>query len=388
MPAEIRGEVSGLYVHVPFCAAECGYCAFSREILRDGNDVSEYLTALSREVEFWLRSLGGRIRPDTLFIGGGTPTMLSSDDWRVMEEVLAPLLDRARLQELSVEGNPESTDGDRLDAMMRFGMTRLSLGAQSSDPDVLDLLDRCHGWNQVVTAVETAKESTSVAISLDLIYGVPSQDVESWAATLDAALALGPDHLSAYCLSYEEGSAITRRRAARTLTPLPESEQRACYERLVEVTRSAGLDRYEISNFARPGHACRHNLDVWRGGTFLGIGPSAHSSMGGYRLRNRKRREEWQRALDESAGPIDRLERIGTEEERGERLMRLRIAEGVPCDGLPPTGGAFWDRVEILRGEGLLTIEEEHLRLTDRACFVSDELISDLWSAWDRQVVV
>lgn len=375
--------IRGLYVHVPFCASDCAYCAFAREVPTSRAAVGHYLTGLAREVDHWLAVFGEPICPETIYVGGGTPTFLRPEEWSRFAAILGRLVRRDRTIEVTVEANPESLTPNRLPMLAAFGVTRLSLGAQSSHGRELSVLGRTHDWRTVEVAASRARTLDGVAVSLDLIYGVPGLSLERWEATLDAALVVAPDHLSAYCLSYEEGTALTRKRRLGELRVPDDDLQRAQYERLVARARGAGLARYEVSNFGTDRGRSRHNLGYWRGVPYLGVGPSAHSQVGDRRFWNHPRRSRWESALAEGAGPVGGDEHLGDRERRVELLMRLRLDEGVAASALPGEGPVI-DRIAQLEEEGLVTRTADRVAVTDAGAFLSDGIAADLLEAWDR----
>jgi oxygen-independent coproporphyrinogen-3 oxidase len=382
-----RREVQGLYVHVPFCASDCAYCAFSREVPKSRDAIAGYLEALSREVDFWLAGFGGALTPATIYVGGGTPTYLTPSEWAELSRSVDRLVSRERVSEVTVEANPETLTAERLAALRAFGATRISIGAQSTRADMLAFLDRRHDWARVVSAVTEVRRAPGLFVSLDLIYGIPGSTLETWSETLRVTLALDPDHLSAYCLSYEEGTSLAKRKAKGDLTGLPDTVQRAQYDRLVEATARAGLERYEVSNFGRKAAWSEHNRLYWTRRPTLGIGPSAHSFLSTGRSWNHSRRTTWEAALAAGAAPIAGHERLGPGEVTAEVLMQLRIASGIPKAWVPERAETFWRRAETLAGEGLLEVDGRGLRLAREGWFVSDGIIADLLAALEHDSV-
>jgi oxygen-independent coproporphyrinogen-3 oxidase len=395
--------VSGLYLHVPFCASDCAYCVFSREIPASRGDIDDYLSALAREARWWADRIDGRLAPATLYVGGGTPSHLTPEEWDRLEAALSPLVDLRAPGEITIEANPESATPERLERFVRFGMTRLSIGAQALGRETLALLGRTHDFARVREALAEARRHERLVASLDLIYGIPGLDDRAWSRTLDEVLALGPDHLSAYCLGFEEGSSLTKRRDAGHLPVPDDRRQRRAYDQLVERAESAGLGRYEVSNFGTAAGRSRHNLGYWEGASYLGLGPSAHSHVAGLRFRNHTVRRRWQEAIAAGEGPVAGCERLGPREIAAERLMRLRVTTGVPLDLLPAPGGPFWSRVRALEGEGLVVTDVrpgggkprrdvpvagpggERLRLAHDAFFLCDGIAADLLMAWEEE---
>jgi len=377
-------DIRGLYVHVPFCASDCAYCAFAREVPSSRDAVGHYLLGLAREVDHWLDAAGAPIRPETIYVGGGTPTFLRPDEWSRFAAILGRLVARDRTVEVTVEANPESLTPNRLPMLEAFGVTRISLGAQSSHGRELALLGRTHHWRTVEVAASRVRTLPGVALSLDLIYGVPGLTLDRWDETLDAALAVAPDHLSAYCLSYEEGTSLSRKRARGELLVPDDDLQRRQYEGLVTRARGAGLERYEVSNFGTARGRSRHNLGYWRGSPYLGLGPSAHSQVGDRRFWNHPRRSRWEAGLAAGEGPIGGAEHLGPRERRVELLMRLRLDEGIPRTLLPVEGPVI-DRLTALEEEGLVTRTDHRVAVTDAGAFVSDGIAVELLDAWDRR---
>ncbi len=271
----------GVYLHIPFCEAKCHYCAFdSRPVA--GEDVDAYCDALVRQIRRmaahpWCRQR----RFSTLYVGGGTPTVLGRERLcRVLEAALHCFA-FAKPVEVSVEANPNTVAADLLAHLRQAGVNRLSIGVQSLDDRLLVRLGRRHTAAQGVAAVEAARRAGFANVSVDLIYGLPGQTARDWRQTLAAVLALDVEHLSLYELSVDPGSRFHQRPPALP----PEDEVVAMNEITAELTAAAGMERYEISNYCRPGFACRHNLNYWQNGDYLGLGAGAVSCFGGLRLR-------------------------------------------------------------------------------------------------------
>lgn len=383
LPASAFRDVSGVYVHVPFCAADCAYCVFSREVPADRSAVASYLIGLEREADYWRARAGAAIRPETVYVGGGTPTYLTPGEIRTFGHHLRRLVDVASVAEFTVEANPESVDEERLAAWVSLGATRVSIGAQSHAAGTLTLLGRTHDWRAVERAVAEARRHP-LDVSVDLIYGVPGQGAGEWAASLAAVLALEPDHVSAYGLTFEEGSALSAKRAAGALAAVGDDAQRVAYDTLVAHAARASFDRYEISNFARAGKACRHNLGYWRRTPYLGLGPSAHGFLGHVRLRNHARRPRWEARLEAGEGPVAAVDVLDEGARVTESLMRLRTREGLPLSALPEPSPRFRARLDTLSDAGLLEREAGWVRLTESAFFLCDGITADLLSVWDE----
>ena len=350
-----------LYVHLPFCAAKCPYCDFY-SIAAEGEDVDGMLDALLREAD----ERAPR-EPSTVFLGGGTPSLLD-------ETQLARLLDRldsatgfrSSAVEVTAECNPESLDGPKAAALLSLGVRRLSIGFQSLSPTTLELFGRVHSVDQSFRAFEAARAAGCDDLNVDLIYAAPGQTPEDWERELTTVLALGPDHLSAYNLTYEEGTLFRRWLEEGRLAPTPEEAELAMLRTTRGLAAAAGLEAYEVSNHARPGRECRHNLNYWRNGPYVGIGPSAVSKVGHTRRgnprslaawRNRPGEADWEETLE----PVARL---------GETWwLGLRTREGVlPERARASAGHVGPDPAELLAAalaeEGLLELAGGAWRLT------------------------
>ena len=354
-----------LYVHIPFCAAKCAYCDFASYPGRK-TDWGRYFGALTDEIRLWsgmtdCGRLSDRYKVISLFVGGGTPTLVDAE--RIEEAIdacrgIAPFDDGI---EITVEGNPGTLTPDKLAVYRRAGVNRLSLGAQSFDEGLLKSLGRIHTSGQIGEAVAMARAAGFGNINLDLMYALPGQTMDQWRAALDAAVALGVEHISAYSLIVEEGTPMAARVASGAAL-LPDDDgvnamQRAAIARLA----GAGYDRYEISNYARPGYACRHNLVYWNRGEYLGLGCAAHSLVGGCRFHNPEsldaylsgermlevtqltRRDAMEETLMLSTRTVRGLDTAAWAEAFAEPFQKGREAalERLERGGLIETGGGF-----------------------------------------------
>jgi putative oxygen-independent coproporphyrinogen III oxidase len=340
----------GIYLHVPFCATRCGYCDFNTYTFaelgggggadkgdRPPGGPQDWLQAVLAELALARRVLGPAARPiSTVFIGGGTPTLLDSD---VLPRVLAEIDDRFGLlpgAEVTTEANPESTDREKLDRFVAAGINRVSFGMQSAVPSVLRVLDRQHTPGRVAEAVADARAAGIGQVSLDLIYGAPGETDADWAASIDEAVALAPDHVSAYALVVEEGTRLARQVRRGEVAPVDDDVLADRYELADERLATAGYRWYEVSNWARsPSAACRHNLGYWRGADWWGLGPGAHSHVGGVRWWNVRRPVTYASRLATGSSPAEARELLDPETRALEDvLLRIRLAEGLPLAGL------------------------------------------------------
>lgn len=368
-------EGTPLYVHVPFCAAKCHYCDFF-SVPAEGQDRGANLRALVREAELRAPS-----RPRTVFVGGGTPSLLSIDELRAFFDRLHAITRfRDSAVEVTAECNPESLDRDKARALLDLGVTRLSIGFQSLHDEVLTLFGRVHSVADSFAAYEAARAAGANDVNVDLIYAVPGQTPDAWTADLGRVLALGPDHLSAYNLTFEEETVFRRWLEQGRLAKSPEETELELFELTRRLTSAAGLEAYEISNFARSGRQCRHNVNYWHNGPYVGIGPSAVSKVGLTRAGNVKaigaynRRVEAEghaRAWDETPGPLRRLAETW--------WLGLRLAEGIaPAEARGRSGFEApqdpFDAVTArLAGEGLIAAGTDgRYRLTERGLPLGD----------------
>jgi oxygen-independent coproporphyrinogen-3 oxidase len=372
--AAIFAPPRAAYVHVPFCRHRCGYCNFTLIAGRD-DLIERYLHALAKE----LMLLGERQPVDTLFFGGGTPTHLPPPR-------LAQLFELARewfvLQpgyEFSAEANPLDLTAERCAVLHRAGVSRISLGSQSFCQRKLTILERDHSPSQIGEAFRAAARVAN-SVSLDLIFGVPDETLDEWENDLQQALALQPQHISTYGLTIEKGTTFFPRVSRGELTPANEDTAAAMYERTIDVLTAAGYEHYEVSNFALPGHRCRHNETYWLGRGYFAVGPGAARYVNGVREMNHRSTTAWLQRLDKNESPVAESEELGSEDRARERLVfGLRRLDGIDVREFAKEMGFT---VEHLGGEslqrfvqqGFLERCETTLRLTRRGLLISDSL--------------
>jgi len=328
MPAHLPPDHLGLYIHVPFCARKCRYCDFpSRPLGGDREIVEHYLRALAREAALRRREIDRPVH--SVYIGGGTPTMLAPAELaRLWDEVVAsfPLLQDA---EVSLEANPGTLTAEHTEMLAALPVTRVSLGAQSFLPAELAMLGRLHTPEDVEESAGLLRAAGVPALNLDLMYGLPGQTVAGWGESLRLALALQPEHLSCYSLIIEEETPLKAEIAAGLLT-LPDEEEEAGMTALTaRLTAEHGLARYEVSNAARPGSECRHNLGYWLSRDYLGLGPSAVSCIGGLRWRNVNGAGDYAERIAGGMPAVSFTERLSGQSRLLEHVMLgLRLCEG------------------------------------------------------------
>lgn len=376
----------GIYVHVPFCTVRCGYCDFNTYTAEElggasgapGASRATYAEAAIAEIRQARRVLGDRDLPvSTVFFGGGTPTLLPPADLGSIIASIASEFGLAAGAEVTTESNPDSVAQWHLEELRSSGINRISFGMQSAVDHVLRTLERTHDPLRVPAVVDWAREAGFDQVSLDLIYGTPGESLEDWKISLDAALACAPDHVSAYSLIVEEGTALARQ-VRRGEVPMTDDDDLADkYVVADERLTAAGLGWYEVSNWAADDASrCRHNLLYWHGDDWWGVGPGAHSHVGGVRWWNVKHPAAYADRLAAGASPAHARELLGDEDRRVERvLLELRLRGGLPRGVLGPAGnGAVPDLV----ARGLLEVDADRLVLTRRGRLLADAVVRDL----------
>jgi oxygen-independent coproporphyrinogen-3 oxidase len=336
----------GLYVHIPFCAVRCGYCDFNTYTateLGGGASQDAYASTAIAEVEFAAKALQGSGLPErrlgTVFFGGGTPTLLPAED---LARILTAAVSQWGLEpgaEVTTEANPDSVTPESLQLLADAGFTRVSFGMQSAVPHVLKVLDRTHTPSRVPQVVQWARDA-GLAVSLDLIYGTPGESLEDWRYSLETALSYGPDHISAYALIVEDGTKLAAQIRRGEVPGIDDDDHAAKYELADELITAAGLGWYEVSNWSRtPEQACRHNLAYWRGDDWWGIGPGAHSHVGGVRWWNVKHPTAYAGRLAGGVSPAAGRETLDAETRNVERVMlEARLSTGLEVSGLGVSG--------------------------------------------------
>ncbi len=384
--AELGRRRFGVYVHVPFCSVRCGYCDFntytSQELGSGPGAVSRasYAALAVQEVRRARAVLGEIDLPAaTVFLGGGTPTLLDPADLGAVLGTIGEEFGIESGAEVTIEANPDSVDPERLTALRRAGINRISFGMQSAVPHVLEVLDRTHDPARVPRAVSWAREAGFEQVSLDLIYGTPGESITDWSTSVEAALACDPDHVSAYSLIVEDGTALARR-VRRGEIPAPDEDDLADKYLLIDERLGvAGLEWYEVSNWARNAEArCRHNLSYWTGADWWGIGPGAHSHVGGVRWWNLKHPSAYADRLERGLSPIADREVLDPASRRFERiLLEVRLRDGLPVDVLDEPGRAS---VADLEASGLVRVAAHRARLvlTRRGRLLADAVVRDL----------
>ena len=361
-------ESCGLYVHVPFCLRKCNYCDFvsypyEKEL------AGQYLLLLFQEMEL-LASQYNYPPLETIYLGGGTPTCLGGQE---LGEILRGIREHFPVEsdaEITSEMNPATARFDELRAMRTAGFNRLSIGVQAFQPELLSYLGRVHSLAAVGETVQMAREVGFYNLNLDLIYAIPGQRMEDWRESLEAALALEPEHLSLYSLKIEEGTPFFREYDAGRLEPVDDETDYRMYLEAIQILAEAGYRHYEISNFARPGYESRHNLRYWHFEPYLALGPAAHGFDGHRRYENLAALHDYQAALMNAQLPWAEVLPLTKEDLEEEFMfMGLRLMEGVSLEEFArrfgqPLGAVYGAQIEKLQRLGLLECTGERLRLT------------------------
>ncbi len=369
------GRPFGIYIHVPFCATRCGYCDFNTYTPAElgGANPDGWLVALRAELGQAAALLGSPPDIQTVFVGGGTPSLLGGAG-------LAGVLDAVREHfvlapgaEVTTEANPESTSPELFAQLRAAGYTRVSLGMQSAAPHVLATLDRVHSPGRAPAAAREALAAGFEHVNIDLIYGTPGESDDDLRRSVDAAVEGGVDHISAYALTVEEGTALARRVRRGEISPTENDVMARRYELADERLRAAGFDWYEVSNWSRPGGECRHNMGYWDGGEWWGAGPGAHGYVGSTRWWNVKHPNAYAQALADGRLPVADFEQLDAGATHTEDVMlRLRLRAGLPADVLSDQER---HRAQTAIGDGLLQVDADRLVLTDRGRLLADAVV-------------
>jgi oxygen-independent coproporphyrinogen-3 oxidase len=382
--APTQGRPFGLYIHVPFCATRCGYCDFNTYTPAELGGVNSRADERSTESDRWLVALraelaeaavrlGAAPQVQTVFVGGGTPSLLGGAGLTGVLESVREHFVLARDAEVTTEANPESTSPELFAQLRAAGYTRVSLGMQSVAPHVLAVLDRVHSPGRAPAAAREALAAGFDHVNIDLIYGTPGEADDDLLRSIDAAVEGGADHISAYALTVEHGTAMGRRVRRGEMSPTDDDVMAHRYELADRRLRAAGFDWYEVSNWCTPGGECRHNMGYWDGGEWWGAGPGAHGYVGSTRWWNVKHPNAYAQALAQGRLPVadfEQLDAVATHTE--DVMLRLRLRHGLSADSLSDSER---DRAQIAVGDGLLSVEAEQLVLTDRGRLLADAVV-------------
>ena len=383
-------ETISLYIHIPLCVKKCAYCDFASFAGHMGQR-DRYVQAVCREIRaqaafFGRRSIG------TIFFGGGTPTLLSGQQVQAIMDTVRECFDVLDDAEISMEGNPGTLTMENLRAYRAAGVNRLSLGVQSMDDTLLAAIGRIHTAKEAEHAVHMAREAGFANLNLDLMYGLPGQAARHWEETLRRAIALEPDHLSCYSLILEEGTPLFESVHQGSCAPLPDEDEMERMDAItMRLTREAGYVQYEVSNFAKPGRQCRHNIVYWECLPYLGVGLNAHSDMDGRRFYNPEGWEDYLAMAGEGALSREREGNSTKEERMFERMMMgLRQTRGVDTARFARDFG--WEVADVwpetiadMRGRNLMDSNKERIFLTERGMQVMNGVLVSLMEEMDSK---
>jgi len=374
------------YIHIPYCVKRCGYCDFNTYTpgeLKEGSDIAQvsngYIDLLIQEAKVARAEVKTTEPIPTIFLGGGTPTLMEPADLGRVLNSLEADFGFARDIEITIEANPDTVSKEKLAALREVGINRISFGMQSAAPHVLAVLDRTHNPENVVKATNWAREVGFGQVSVDLIYGTPGESVADWEATIDSALALPINHISAYALIVESGTKLAAQ-VKRGDVVIPDDDQTADKYLLADEKFSkAGFTWYELSNWAKPGGECRHNIAYWEGANWWGLGPGAHSHTDGKRFWNVKHPNAYRERLELNQSPVMDSEILNVEEKESERIMlQIRMPDGISKNSLADAS--------LLRLESYLTggqISREHweegrISLTLPGRLMADRIVREI----------
>ncbi|MDY3126598.1 MAG: radical SAM family heme chaperone HemW [Corynebacterium sp.] len=389
--SDTPNDTFGLYIHVPFCSSRCGYCDFNTytpgELGSPRDLTGPYLDALEKELALAADQLRSETSAqtvptaDTVFIGGGTPSLLGAAGLTRIMDAVRHSFGLTPGAEVTTESNPESTSPEYFAALLEAGFTRISLGMQSAAPHVLQVLERSHTPGRAFAAAREAKVAGFAHVNLDMIYATPTETDDDVRLTLDKALETGVDHISAYSLIVEEGTRMARK-VARGQLPAPDEDTMARrYEIIAETLAAAGFQWYEVSNWAQEGGQCRHNMIYWRDHEWWGAGPGAHSHIGHERFYNVKHPARYIDKLKAGQLPIADKEMLSAADEHTEKVMLgLRLREGIAADLLSPAAD---EAIAHYVQRGLL-LADDRVRITDQGRLLADAIITDLLVAEEK----
>ena len=381
MAAPAASNALGLYVHIPFCSAICNYCNFNRGLF-DEPLKSRFVEALLQEMREGVRGKGSPLAPDTLYFGGGTPSLLTPSEIKSLIDESRRSLGLVGDAEITLEANPETVDRALLEGFRDAGVNRLSFGVQSFRDDELTRLGRLHSAERAKQAVKMARAAAFDNVSIDLMMWLPGQNIQQWLASVEDAVRVGPDHLSLYILEVYPHLPLKLEMDRHGWTQEPDEGAADMYETAMSMLDTAGYEQYEISNVCKPGRLSRHNLKYWTDGEWWGLGPGAHSTWKGSRWRNISSTEDYIQRIGSGEAVIVDFRNLSIDERLGDALFTgLRLNEGVDVDVLSRRYGInvwerFAGRLAPFCEAGILLRQEGRLRLTRQGMLLANEVMS------------
>jgi len=381
-PIDSEHIVDALYMHVPFCFHKCHYCDFysiADHGLAEGDKQEPFTRGLIAELEYWASEL--KLYPRTIFVGGGTPSLLRVELWQQILEAMHGLDILNRCEEFTIEANPETVTPELAKTLVEGGVNRISIGAQSFDQDMLKALERWHDPASVPKAMSLFRDAGITNLNLDLIFGVPGQTLAIWKSDLAKAIELRPNHLSTYGLTFEPETPLGVKLKLGRVSAIDEETELAMYQSLIDTLAEHGYEQYEISNFAQPNHECQHNLTYWHGGDYLGVGPSASSYLNGERWKNKPSLRNYLLSPPGNPPRLD-MEQLSEHDRIGERLMlALRTLQGITLSEIQEDLATHRYRKQAIQDmieQDYLEQTPTHLRLTRQGLPVADAVIAHL----------
>lgn len=379
----------GLYIHIPFCKSKCAYCDFyslpNREVRMDA-----YASALSANIQEMAEAAAGRT-VDTVYIGGGTPSFFGEKRLKGLVKLISKVFQLDKDCEFTVECNPESVTLPLVKTLQKNGVNRISLGMQSAQEAELKAVHRPHTFEQVQKAVELIRKAKIENLSLDLIYGLPEQTMESWKVNVEAAIALAPEHLSLYALTLEEGTPLWKSVEQGKVSVADDDALADRYLWAVDRLKTAGFEQYEISNFCRPGHPSRHNLKYWRGEEYVGLGPAAHSDYGGCRYSYVSDLEAYIEGMTTGKPIVEESEQIPEKERAREYLMLcLRTVEGISAEEYSRFRMSFLpieEQMKQFEEQGWAVCQKNRWHFTPKGFLLSNTLIGAVLEAQEADMM-
>ncbi len=378
--------MAGIYIHIPFCKSRCIYCDFFSTTSLDERE--HYVSTVCKELHIRKDYLPERSRVDTVYFGGGTPSLLPASQLQRILDEIHHIYNVSPNAEITLEGNPDDLTPRYLKSVYALGFNRLSMGVQTFNDERLHFIHRRHSASEAVKAIESARTAGFDNISIDLMFGFPKETLTEWTADIERAISLHPQHISAYSLMYEEGTRLTRMLDARFIEEIDEEVSRAMYSTLIERLSTAGYERYEISNFCQPGFHSRHNSSYWDGTPYIGVGAAAHSYDGHSRQWNPSSLNVYTHGI-EAGEPLFEVETLSDNVRYNEYIMTgLRTKRGVCVTHITEQFGTAKANYCLHNAKqhisnGTLTLYADHgdrqwICLTDEGLYVSDDIMSDL----------
>jgi len=370
----------GLYIHIPYCIHKCGYCDFNSHPIKH-DEMDHYIDALVAEMKHYAKIYSNTNIIKTIFLGGGTPTTLTVYQ---LERILKECVKEFKVTpdaEITIEANPATIDIEQMKSIRQTGYNRISIGVQSFDKTELKLLDRAHGPEEVHSTVDCARKAGFDNLSLDLMFAIPNQSLSSWESNLDKALEKNPEHLSTYNLTIEQGTAFSKLQSNGKLIMPEDGHQLELYKKTIERLTKKGFHHYEISNFARQGKECKHNITYWKNTNTLGLGAGASSYINGTRFKNINLPAHYIRQVKEKKTAVEHSETLEPRQAMGETIMLgLRLLKGISIHQFERRFqvsfiNLFKNIIHSLKEKELILIEDDRLRLSPKGLFLADSVI-------------